>query len=275
MDRATGCEFDCIAEQNAPHFRHFATQISACKIIYQPKPHNEWTENCYTNFSNEFAPCHATPPQLGSRGHILLKLGIGPVRGQENGSGWEGVVFSWCGYFFFFRSRVKIVVKYTGIKEMSTINNKRKHKSSQLQNHFKNHSLTSLAALLFKTSIFRVKMRRQDQETCRVADIFGPQRGGLEVRTGLMGKVYGVWYYNSSHRNNIPRHVEPIHVLFVLWTMFWFISPIKGINWFTGRYVDGLLQLVPIKTLQSLPGKLRGINESFETNLDSTMITRD
>ena len=25
----TGCEFDCIAEQNAPHFRHFATQISA------------------------------------------------------------------------------------------------------------------------------------------------------------------------------------------------------------------------------------------------------
>ena len=26
----TVCEFDCIAEQNAPHFRHFATQISAC-----------------------------------------------------------------------------------------------------------------------------------------------------------------------------------------------------------------------------------------------------
>ena len=25
-----GCEFDCIAEQNAPHFRHFAIQISAC-----------------------------------------------------------------------------------------------------------------------------------------------------------------------------------------------------------------------------------------------------
>ena len=25
-----GCEFDCIAEQNAPHFRHFATQIWAC-----------------------------------------------------------------------------------------------------------------------------------------------------------------------------------------------------------------------------------------------------
>ena len=26
MDMAAGCEFDCIAEQNAPHFRHFATQ---------------------------------------------------------------------------------------------------------------------------------------------------------------------------------------------------------------------------------------------------------
>ena len=34
--RFTGCEFDCIAEQNAPHFRHFATQISAC-IFYNVK----------------------------------------------------------------------------------------------------------------------------------------------------------------------------------------------------------------------------------------------
>ena len=66
------------------------------------------------------------------------------------------------------------------------MNNKRKHKSWQLQNHSKNHSLTSLtlAALLF-------------------------------------------------------NNVEPI--LFVLWMMFWFISPIKVINWFTGRYLDGLL----------------------------------
>ena len=31
---------------------------------------------------------------------------------------------------------------------MRTINNKRKHKNSQYQNHSKNHSLTSLAALL-------------------------------------------------------------------------------------------------------------------------------
>ena len=30
-------------------------------------------------------------------------------------------------------------------------------------------------------------------------------------------------------------------ILFLLWMMFWFISPIKVINWFTGRYVDGLL----------------------------------
>ena len=27
-----GCEFDCIAEQSALHFRHFATQISACIV---------------------------------------------------------------------------------------------------------------------------------------------------------------------------------------------------------------------------------------------------
>ena len=56
---------------------------------------------------------------------------------------------------------------------MRTINNKRKHKSSQHQNHSKNHSLTSLAALLLNS-------------------------------------------------------VEPI--LFLLWMMFWFISPIKAIN---------------------------------------------
>ena len=36
-----------------------------------------------------------------------------------------------------------------------------------------------------------------------------------------------------------------------------------------------VLQLVPIKTLQSLHAKLRTINESFETNFDCTKITRD
>ena len=30
----TGCEFDCIAKQNAQHFRHFATQISACIAVF-------------------------------------------------------------------------------------------------------------------------------------------------------------------------------------------------------------------------------------------------
>ena len=30
----TGCEFDCITEQNAPHFRHFARQISACIAVF-------------------------------------------------------------------------------------------------------------------------------------------------------------------------------------------------------------------------------------------------
>ena len=34
------------------------------------------------------------------------------------------------------------------------------------------------------------------------------------------------------------------------------------------------VQLVPIKTLQSLHAKFRVIFESFETNLDCTMITR-
>ena len=36
-----------------------------------------------------------------------------------------------------------------------------------------------------------------------------------------------------------------------------------------------IVQFVPIKTLQSLHEKFRAINESFETNLDCTMITRD
>ena len=39
----TGCEFDCMAEQNAPHFRHFATQISAYSSFYNVKS--------YTNLS--------------------------------------------------------------------------------------------------------------------------------------------------------------------------------------------------------------------------------
>ena len=56
---------------------------------------------------------------------------------------------------------------------MGAVNNRRKHKSSRLQNHSKNHSLTSLAALLL---------------------------------------------------NNVES------ILFLLWMMFWFISPIKVIN---------------------------------------------
>ena len=36
-----------------------------------------------------------------------------------------------------------------------------------------------------------------------------------------------------------------------------------------------VIQLVPIKTLQSLHAKFRTINETFETNLDCTIITRD
>ena len=45
-------------------------------------------------------------------------------------------------------------------------------------------------------------------------------------------------------------------------------------------YVYGLdlgshIQLVPIKTLQSLHAKFKVINESFETNLDCTMTTKD
>ena len=36
-----------------------------------------------------------------------------------------------------------------------------------------------------------------------------------------------------------------------------------------------IIQLVPIKTLQSLNAKCRTINESFETNFDCTVITKD
>ena len=38
---------------------------------------------------------------------------------------------------------------------------------------------------------------------------------------------------------------------------------------------DIKLQLVPIKTLQSLNAKFRVINENFETNLDYYTMTRD
>ena len=38
-----GCEFDCIAEQNAPHFRHFATQISACIAVFTMSNHMTYT----------------------------------------------------------------------------------------------------------------------------------------------------------------------------------------------------------------------------------------
>ena len=40
----TECEFDCIAEQNAPHFRHFVTQISACVAVF-------YYVKSYTNLS--------------------------------------------------------------------------------------------------------------------------------------------------------------------------------------------------------------------------------
>ena len=30
----SGCESDCIAKQDALHFRHFATQISACIAVF-------------------------------------------------------------------------------------------------------------------------------------------------------------------------------------------------------------------------------------------------
>ena len=46
---------------------------------------------------------------------------------------------------------------------------------------------------------------------------------------------------NSPHRNNIPRHVEPI--LFVLWTMFWFISTIKIIDSRDGTLTAYYLQI--------------------------------
>ena len=34
-----GANFNCIAEQNAPHFRHFATQISACLAVFTMQNH--------------------------------------------------------------------------------------------------------------------------------------------------------------------------------------------------------------------------------------------
>ena len=139
-------------------------------------------------------PDRTVQPRPASGHGAIFCLNRGSVRSGVKKTGWvgNGVVFSRCGYFFFFffRSGSKFWLQWNNIhqriKEIGTMNNKCKHKSWQLQNHSKNQSLTSLtlAALLF-------------------------------------------------------NNVEPI--LFVLWMMFWFISPIKVINCFTGRYLDGLL----------------------------------
>ena len=70
----------------------------------------------------------------------------------------------------------------------------------------------------------------------------------------------------------------PIVFLFLFCLVFFFLGPkrklgiIKQLCKKDSRF---LIQLVPIKTLQSLHAKFRVINESFETNLDCTYITRD
>ena len=71
-----------------------------------------------------------------------------------------------------------------------------------------------------KKTTNKVGMRRQDEETCCIADILGPgpQRCDMEVGTGLGNQSVWGWYCNSPHRNNIPRHVEPN--LFVLCRCF-------------------------------------------------------
>ena len=49
-------------------------------------------------------PEHATLKKFGSQGPILLNLGYNPVRNPKNGLGRarNGIVFSQCGYYFFF-----------------------------------------------------------------------------------------------------------------------------------------------------------------------------
>ena len=58
-------------------------------------------------------PVQPRPPDSGHKvgGHILLKPGTGPVRGQENGSGWERGSFLSVRVFFFFFDPIVIAVK--------------------------------------------------------------------------------------------------------------------------------------------------------------------
>ena len=63
-------------------------------------------------------PDRATPTRLGSRGHILLKPGIGPVRDQENGSGRERGSFLSVRLFLFFGQGLNFdcsEIIYTGV----------------------------------------------------------------------------------------------------------------------------------------------------------------
>ena len=61
-------------------------------------------ESCYVievgNKDKRGVPDRTVQPQFGSRGCILLNSGDGPVWDPGNGLGWEGVVFSHCGYFY-------------------------------------------------------------------------------------------------------------------------------------------------------------------------------
>ena len=77
-----GVNFACILEQNAPHFRQLATQISACvvftmRIKHQLWPHDKWTENYYAKVLNEFAP--QNPASLSQQNSYSISYLLGTV----------------------------------------------------------------------------------------------------------------------------------------------------------------------------------------------------
>ena len=72
-----GCEFDCIAEQNAPHFRHFATQISGC--IYS----SFYNVKSYTNLSLMMNEQKIAIQNFQTNSHPVLNSSERPGTGKK------------------------------------------------------------------------------------------------------------------------------------------------------------------------------------------------
>ena len=68
-----------------------------------------------------------------------------------------------------------------------------------------------------------------------------------------------------------------IYFIFYFIDIFYFVCLFVCLFFLTASEVASLvvIQFVPIKTLQSLHAKFRVVNESFETNLNCTILTKN